>query len=414
MTTASLIEYVIKENDTLQGIAKNYLQDSSLWLQIAVYNNLEYPYIADIDQSLPAEGYVQIYRDPTVVTNITIPIGSIFKSVDINGVERKFSVIGNSDYIFYSTKDKIELPVRSVSTGRQSEEKKFNVNIIENLTLSLASVLNLEAITVFKNKSRATGMVTFYRDPLIVGDLVIPYGTIVKTSYNTNTKMAVRTYYVSDPITANRTLYSANSSVDVQITCSEYGEVGNIQPFMIDSLIDNAGGLFSKVENKTSITNGYIKNVKYAGDTIYIPQLTSSSATPRSGSLENLYTELLFEDLLLTEGNDLLIDVKGDLMSVKGIDNLSQSIRDLVKSELGYSVIYHPEYGSLINSFIGDFVDNETIQLVEEELIRSIKFDKRVADVKNIVVIFDSGVFVVDLDILVAGTENIISLRFAV
>ena len=665
MTNAKLTEYVIKDGDTLQMIAKEHLKDSTQWIQIALYNNLEYPYIVGVNSDDHAEGFVKVYRESVSTANlfdITIPIGTVVKSIDMNNVERKF--ITTNAYMLPSNKDLLEIPVVSVGTGRPAESKRFTVTTVENVVpldlanisgQTIASVMNLEDITIFKNKARATGYVTFYRKTGAVGDIVIPYGTEVETTYNTATKMTVRKYYVS----SSTTMGSGSSSINVPIICTEYGAIGNVPPLLINKLstlevssyevlhidlltvgavqnwtgmtsignvmyacidgrsiwksIDGVtwvdlvagdkrwsgitavgddvyacvlegdiwkstngsafsvffassntwygmtakgvdiyaceisgdiwkstnGGAFSslniglqnwsgmaanstavyacsggggvrsiwkstngtdfvnlnaqdrnwscitatdtevyagvfggsiwksidggtsfidmvsgyqqwsglsvaagylyasvltgpifklipptpdgnistriaEVKNLSPISNGYVTNVKYVGDVIYIPTTTSTSTTEKSNGTEDVYRTLLKEDLLLSEEGDFSIDLKGDLVSISGVDNLAQTIRDLVKSELGYSLTYHPEYGSLINNFVGDSVDAETMQLVRVELIRTIQYDPRVESVTNFSAIFSGGVFIVKVDIIISGSKDLVRLQFKV
>jgi len=44
---ANFIQYVVSQEDTIQGIAQSQLGDMSKWIDLAQFNNLRYPYIVD-------------------------------------------------------------------------------------------------------------------------------------------------------------------------------------------------------------------------------------------------------------------------------------------------------------------------------------------------------------------------------
>lgn len=52
---SKLKQYVITHGDTLPSIAQRILSDTSLWMNIAVLNNLDYPFI--VDTAVGYEGY---------------------------------------------------------------------------------------------------------------------------------------------------------------------------------------------------------------------------------------------------------------------------------------------------------------------------------------------------------------------
>ncbi|MDD3906475.1 MAG: baseplate J/gp47 family protein [Candidatus Omnitrophica bacterium] len=75
-----LIEYNVKAGDTLQVIAQKYYGDALRWYEIAMLNNLDYPFITEEDsfqKDTTAAGAVRFYRASPELAVIYIPMGTI-------------------------------------------------------------------------------------------------------------------------------------------------------------------------------------------------------------------------------------------------------------------------------------------------------------------------------------------------
>jgi hypothetical protein len=70
--------YVVTVNDTLLRIALQFYNDASRWKDIALFNNLEYPYITedlDFEREIYAIGTVRFYRTAGSSAEVIIPAG---------------------------------------------------------------------------------------------------------------------------------------------------------------------------------------------------------------------------------------------------------------------------------------------------------------------------------------------------
>lgn len=144
-----------------------------------------------------------------------------------------------------------------------------------------------------------------------------------------------------------------------------------------------------------------IKNPEHwvtIGDTIIIPieaDLLDRDVNTFSNRDKNLILSLaLGRDLSMTSDEDyyrtrgshdeilaLSAGDKGDIKTVEGIDNLKQAILSRLLTPRG-SLLLHPNYGSTIHELIGKKNTIDNMVILENEIVKTIKKDSRVEDVR--------------------------------
>ncbi len=83
-------EYIIKNNDTVQSIAKKFFNDPSRWRDIIFYNNLTYPFITDdldFEKETFATGSVRFYLNAVKGVDVVIPKNTVVK---VEGTEKRY------------------------------------------------------------------------------------------------------------------------------------------------------------------------------------------------------------------------------------------------------------------------------------------------------------------------------------
>jgi phage baseplate assembly protein W len=497
MSTIGRLEYIIKEGDTLESISRDFFNDQNLWNQIAVFNELSYPYILNVSNDQFANGYLKLYRDipsinvctttcfwvqdsgvsghfsvsPTAssVTGNYIRINSqVAKIISISGTginpssvilsssvssgvidyiteenlafltipvgvsvstlnnEKTYSIIGDTNYIMYPHKDFIEVPIQANTPGLLGETMSLSISSLVTSITGVGNIINLEPIKVITNERHSTGVVTINRDTTSIStsDVIIPYGTIFKTTLDTDTQMSIREYYSTEEVV----LSGDSLSVDVPVRCTESGNSGNVYSRKIgvisDFLIEVIGSDKVFVLNSSNIKDafnnvafydGVTTNIKRAGDSIHIPSINDGiqTVTPISMSFDDIYDILLGEDIELVNG-DLSIGINGDISTIKGIPNLSQSIKNRLSSPLGTSNLLHPDYGTLLLEYIGEPATPELVTVLKEEVIRTCKADQRVDSILAIGLATQDGVGIVDMDLRIIGSDTTQNMKFLV
>ena len=497
MTTIGRTEYIIKEGDTLESISRDFFNDQTVWNQLAIFNELSYPYILNVSNDQYATGYARIYRDipsinlcdttsfwvqdygvsghfsvaPTMssilgnyirinnqvakiisisgtgvnsgsvtlsysvpsgvidfiaVENLaflTIPVGLIISTTNS---DKTYSIIGATDYVMYPHKDFIEVPVKANISGLLGETTSLSINSLVTQVIGIGNIINIEPIKIITNEHHSTGIVTVNRDTASIStsDVIIPYGTIFKTTLDKDTQMSIREYYATSEVV----LSGDSISVDVPVRCTEAGNSGNVYSRKIgvisDFLIEVIGSDKIFVLNSSNIKDafnnvafydGITTNIKRAGDSIHIPSINdgTQTVTPISMSFESIYDILLGEDIELVNG-DLSIGINGDISTISGIPNLSQAIKNRLSSPLGTSNLLHPDYGTLLLEYIGEPSTPELVTVLKEEVIRTCKADPRVDSIIAIGLATQDGVGIVDMDLRIIGSDTTQNMKFLV
>lgn len=93
----------------------------------------------------------------------------------------------------------------------------------------------------------------------------------------------------------------------------------------------------------------------------------------------------LFNDSVISHTYDESIglsgNVQGDLKTVRGFENLKQSLGLRLSTPLG-SLVLHPNFGSRLIDLLGKKMTYENIQKIKIEIERTIRCDRRVEDIE--------------------------------
>jgi hypothetical protein len=146
-------------------------------------------------------------------------------------------------------------------------------------------------------------------------------------------------------------------------------------PFIVDTIAE-------KKKNANTVCKG---------DKILLPIGSSSNDTELDYfKIKNLtqkkYEEYLYgRDIELVDGDlSLIMTSSGiDFSTVAGCNNMSQAYMNRFKVRRG-SYMYSKKYGTRIDDYIGEGLDNNNVELCKGECIKTIKQDPRTETVKDI------------------------------
>lgn len=130
------------------------------------------------------------------------------------------------------------------------------------------------------------------------------------------------------------------------------------------------------------------------GDSIILPVTNNSSdlsySTMTDYDQKNAYDMSMGMDIDLEipdyDGiQNILVmhdsDDHHDVATVSGIDNLKNSIRRRLLTSYG-SLLYHPDYGTHLLDMVGEKINDNLVEDVKVEILRTVKTDPRVSDVE--------------------------------
>lgn len=135
------------------------------------------------------------------------------------------------------------------------------------------------------------------------------------------------------------------------------------------------------------------EGVRVPGDYIIIPIEVEhdTKVSDLKGDLDALAfgTDLVLttdkNNLSFTHGGELVTSLQGDLQTVSGVKTLAQDLIHRLITEKG-TLPYHPEYGSVFLSIVGNRNDDTWRQQAVIEVTRTFREDPRVLDVTNVFV----------------------------
>jgi hypothetical protein len=138
---------IIKTDDTIERLAYNAYGDASQWKLIVLYNNLEYPYIVDpdFDKEIEATGYVRFYRNPAVLTAITIPVGSSVWVPAYRGT-LKIDFVTTSTKVLPIATTYIDVPVQTVNPGEIGNVAPYQITGFTAIT-GILKIENIDGVT---------------------------------------------------------------------------------------------------------------------------------------------------------------------------------------------------------------------------------------------------------------------------
>ncbi len=241
---------------------------------------------------------------------------------------------------------------------------------------TLVTYNNLEhpylVATPQEREGKATGEVTFYPRGNVPVGITIPRNTLV--GFEREGKRY--TYRTIQDVTFS------SSPVTATVEALQSGSAFNVPSKTIDTIFDSSLASIFTVTNLSPLSGGFRKNVLTYGEILFIP--FPESTTTLIPTPEDLYGKDIFVfDNLSPNHNDFALTPHGDLATVEGIDNLKQALIRRILTEKG-SLPKHPEYGSQLRTAIGNAIATQVPQFISLEVIRTLKNDPRVLEVRNV------------------------------
>lgn len=244
----------------------------------------------------------------------------------------------------------------------------------------------ITADPTFEKNVRASGIVRVTR-LYNSSSLLVPKGT--KFSVPALDDLLPRVYESTRDITIALGDYVG----DIPVQCTVPGLWGNVTANSITQ-VDNTSVLqsaFSAITNPAAFTNGAIRNVRVIGDPVLISVATTESDGEQVyEDVTDFYNRYFGGDLALGDDGELQFDGYGDIGSVVGIGNLVQSVRDrLVTPKL--SLVYHPEYGSVLGQITGQGVTPYTRKWISLAIKETLLMDDRIRDAEVVSIDIDTS-----------------------
>jgi phage baseplate assembly protein W len=183
--------------------------------------------------------------------------------------------------------------------------------------------------------------------------------------------------------TEELTLVSGIQQGDINVTAESYGEAYNVpenSTWKFDS--EEYSGL--TISNDSEFSGGYYKRVLKPGESIYVVIDDGQSNTLLD------YNDLYGTDIFAEYNpanyetfGEVEAGPQGDLYLVSGAENVAQAlVRKLITVRGSYFL--HPEYGSLLPTYIGHPTKSHLPERLAFEVRQTLMQDFRVKDVTNI------------------------------
>ena len=109
---------------------------------------------------------------------------------------------------------------------------------------------------------------------------------------------------------------------------------------------------------------------------------------------------------------ELSANGKGDIALARGVDNVKQALIARLLTSKG-SLTNHPNYGSELETLIGSPVTTMTMKLVNDEILRTLKKDGRVARVDMIESNIDGEVYFGEFEVYIPSIDELFTLTIA-
>ncbi len=231
----------------------------------------------------------------------------------------------------------------------------------------------------FQSDFRATVNINIYGTP----GTSVPSGTLVGTQQIASPEDVIVFNVLQTVIIA------ANGMVTVQAEATRAGSYANVNAFSIVQVVNIAGQTITivgvdRVENAVAAAGGRIIRVLRPGQKLKVPvpQSTAVSETVVSRT-ETVEQDLFGNDIFLDEEGDFQSDGKGDISTVKGIENMKVALIDRLTTEQG-ELTKHPDYGAPIARIIGEPGDQNALTVARLELKSTLLQDPRIKGVDNL------------------------------
>lgn len=147
--TKKIINYTVRQGDTMERIALTYMGDAANWLQLAILNSLNYPFIADdlnFVRNVRATGTVTFSRTVGTVGSILIPSGSsVYVPATANSPARYYTT--DAACTIQTGTNTIDCAITAVAPGELWNTPALNITGLNFTVTNLGSVKNTTPVT---------------------------------------------------------------------------------------------------------------------------------------------------------------------------------------------------------------------------------------------------------------------------
>lgn len=168
------------------------------------------------------------------------------------------------------------------------------------------------------------------------------------------------------------------------------------------------------------------EKVLTVGDTILIP-IEQNMLDVDASSLGNRDRDLIMSlslgmDLDVSGGDkryqqhgtrdevlELTGDGSGDIAIARGVDNIKQALIARLLTRKG-ALINHPNYGSELEDLIGEPANSMTKELVDNEILRTLKKDRRISEVRLVSSNINNEVYFGEFEIYLYSIDEMFTL----
>lgn len=147
--TNRIIGYTVRQGHSLERVALNFMGDASNWIQLAILNSLDYPYISDdptFVRQVKATGTVTFTRTGASTGNVTIPAGSsVYVPATANAPARYYTT--DAQCVIPNGTNTVDQSVTAVAAGELWNTPALTITGLSFSVANLASVKNANPIT---------------------------------------------------------------------------------------------------------------------------------------------------------------------------------------------------------------------------------------------------------------------------
>jgi hypothetical protein len=146
--TKSIVQYQVKQGDTLEKLSLRFMGDAETWLQVAILNALDYPYLSDDSdfvRDVRASGEVVFSRADGSTGDIVIPEGYVVYAL-ATAVSDAKSYATTEESTIPDGQSSVTAPVESSVVGEFGNTAGLTVAALSEAITDLDAVSNPAAI----------------------------------------------------------------------------------------------------------------------------------------------------------------------------------------------------------------------------------------------------------------------------
>jgi len=442
---------IIKYDDTLERISYNAYGDASQWKLLALYNDLEYPFIVDpdFDEEIEATGYVRFYRNPSITTAITIFAGTNVWVPAYRGTYR-INFVTTVTQVLDLANAYVDVPVQAVKAGEIGNVAPTQITGFTAFTSGVPTVYYPH----YNDLVSAPYTIRFPSgSPYLFIGSDLPFSKVTFTVTTPNVIASVMSCqywngtdwaslsavippighgWVDGTINAGATLGKTGDVTFTQpsdwqhtsIATTPTGPAVDLYWLKItvsvaltvtaaQSAITTYSGI-AKVSNVNGLVGGKIWKVKHPGDIILIPRTEGSVTSVIYGAKKD-YDAMFGIDIAIgADGEfDVANETLNDLKRVYGVKNLVQALRNRIQTQKRY-YFYHPEYGTDLPYYIGRKNITHWQDLVKVDIKGGVQLDPRIAEVKQFKMTIDGQKISMNFDAIPINQHSSLPLNMII